>query len=492
MRRKRRHIVLVIVASMLLCTGLPVYAGPAEKEMPAHKNDDLTMDTGQNVNAEVLEVQYIEDFEGVEILEQIPRTISALEPATYGRNTDIGTKIDAGLSTEQRLLPRTRSVIDGRFTDYIDIPNSSVYYPVTLPGGYYLQLQLDMPNDANIDYDLYITDGNDNILDQAGYSPYINGGEGTVSEAVGYMIPSNVSQMSLKMYIVAAIGCSDTLPYTLHYSVSAPGEYDRDEPKEQVQDAGQLTFPAEGAMLTGRNIHSPIDNDWYKIVVPSDRYYDKLNLALYTDSVNACGLEVFTDVGGTYPALKKMPVNNGVLSVTTGTYYLRVTNAAALFDSDDIQEYQLLVWPTLKPDGIIITGLHGTEGLNYMVAYPGYAARFRTDRGPVQIIGVVYIELDNELYGLPDVDVTGQYHNPHWSQIGIPDFANRYAYGTTDAGGAFNVTVDLPVAYGGYMYETAISYQYRDSVTFTAKIDDYPSLADSRIAWQLGLSIYNG
>ncbi len=488
--RIKKLISLGVAVSMLLITSLPAYAGQEDIETPVLLNNG-GMDMSQDDSDEILEVQFVENFEDVKILAQTPEIKTELEPTTDESNT-IGTLIDPGISAERRSLPRTRSIIDGSFTDYIDTPNISVYYPVTLPGGCYLQLQLDMPNDANIDYDLYITDGNDIILDQAGYSPYINGSEGTVSEAVGYMIPSNVSQMSLKMYIVAALGCSDTQPYTLHYSVSVPGEYDSDEPREQVQEAGQLTFPAEGVMLTGRNIHSPIDNDWYKIVVPSDRSYDKLNLELYTDSVNACGLEVFTDVGSPYPALKKMPVYNGVLTVTAGTYYLRVTNAAASFDSDDIQEYQLLVWPTLKADGILITGLHGTEGLDYMVAYPGYAARFRTGRGLVQIIGVVYVELNNVLYGLPGVNVTGQYYNPHWSGLGIPDFANRYAYGVTDAGGAFNVSVDLPVAYGGYMYETMITYQYRDSVTFSAKVDDYPSLQDSRIAWQLGTSVYHG
>ncbi len=495
MKYKIKLISLGIAISMLLSTGIPVHAGQADDATLNMLKDVLPMDTSQN-NGDVLPMQYVDSLEDIELKEQEQvEVIDLPQPDEVVAAPKIGTQVDPADLSGSRLLNRTRSTTDGYFDDYIETAGGYKAYSIVLAGGKYLQAKLDIPHDAGIDYDLFILDQNGVVVAYSQYGTYLNGSEGTVSEATGYLIP--LTNPTDFIYIESVSGASITQPFTIHYSVSDPGEFDKFEisannrSNDNSTEASEISVTDNIVTIVNRNISSPIDSDWYKIVVPTNREYDNLNLSVTTASSNTCALEVYTNLGSTYHFLQRIPLTNGVLSVTNGTYYIRVTNTAPAFSSGDIQKYALSVAPGLRPDGIMITELVGSESSPY-VAYPGFDVRFRTEPShPVEIYGLVYAISGGYQYPIANTAVTGMYFNPYWYSQNNDYLALSYGEAVTNASGQFTVTVIPRYVYGMYSITHAMSIQYRDSVEFAAYVTNNPGIMDSEIAWAIR-SVYTG
>ena len=57
------------------------------------------------------------------------------------------------------------NVSAGYVTGYLSDTSDGALYTITVPDGYMMQAQLEQPGNAAIDYDLYIFDSNDNMVD---------------------------------------------------------------------------------------------------------------------------------------------------------------------------------------------------------------------------------------------------------------------------------------------------------------------------------------
>lgn len=141
------------------------------------------------------------------------------------------------------------------------------------------------PNNAAIDYDLYILDNEGNILCGCENYTYINGAEGTLQESVGYMTTGNDIE-TYYLAVLSSVGGSESEPFKLEFSVS--NSYDQFEIDENPSQALPLTVGSDGAVLDIRSLSSPFDNDWYVVTVPSNRIYDEFSIGISTKSSNTC------------------------------------------------------------------------------------------------------------------------------------------------------------------------------------------------------------
>jgi len=309
--------------------------------------------------------------ESVDIQQQEPVEISELETT---ENNDLSKSsesitVDESIAEDILATQADTAVVVGTVSDYLTAKGDAKLYNINLPAGVYLQAQLTTPANADLDYDLYLLDAEGNILTGSDYYTYINGTAGTLPEALGY------------------ITSGDTATYYLYVLASEGGS----EIDESVRQALAFTYGAGGAYIESRNLSSPIDNDWYVITVPSSRIYDKLKISATTASTNTCSVEVYQNVASEGYQMKRVGSGN-TISVSSGKYYIRVSNAKTMenFDDLDIQNYKLSITPILKATGIVITDLKGSEGLNKVVNYPGYGAHFRTQgSGTLTVYGVL-------------------------------------------------------------------------------------------------------
>ena len=158
--------------------------------------------------------------------------------------------------------------------------------------------------------------------------------------SLGYITSGDTATYYL--YVLASEGGSVSESFTLDYSVStACDSYEIDE---SVRQALAFTYGAGGAYIESRNLSSPIDNDWYVITVPSSRIYDKLKISATTASTNTCSVEVYQNVASEGYQMKRVGSGN-TISVSSGKYYIRVSNAKTMenFDDLDIQNYKLSI-----------------------------------------------------------------------------------------------------------------------------------------------------
>ena len=75
----------------------------------------------------------------------------------------------------------------GRAVSYLTGTGDLRYIPLSVDGGKYIQAQLYLPASNDLDYDLYITDADINVLAGCEYESYVNGSNGTAVESAGYI-----------------------------------------------------------------------------------------------------------------------------------------------------------------------------------------------------------------------------------------------------------------------------------------------------------------
>lgn len=383
----------------------------------------------------------------------------------------------------------TSTVVAGTVSDYLTATEDALIYNISLPANVYLQAQLTTPANANLDYDLYLLDAEGYILTGSDYYTKINGTNGTLPEALGYITSGDTA--TYYFYVVSSSGGSITEPFTLDYSISTA--CDNYEIDESVREALSFTFGTDGAYIDSRNLSSPIDNDWYVITIPESRVYNKLNITATTTSANTCSVEVYQNISSVGYQMQKVGSGSNV-SVSTGTYYVRVSNAKSMeeYDDLDIQPYTLSITPILTADNITITSLSGTEGVKY-VTYPGYGNYFRTSKGTVTVTGYATATdtTTNTTYYAVNTPVTVMYYNPGWEDNNTPSNAYAYGYGTTDSTGRYTANVSLPNAMGNLMADSGVSYHYFDLCAIYSYLSDDMSVITYEPIYHFAYSIYH-
>lgn len=396
-------------------------------------------------------------------------------------------------ATSESEVAAQSTVVAGTVSGNLSATGDAKIYSLNLQPGIYLQAQLTTPANPNLDYDLYLLDSQGNILRGSEYFTQINGTSGTLPEALGY-ITTGSATATYYLYVHSSNGGSVSEAFKLDYSVSSA--CDNYEVDEHASQALAFTYGTGGAYVNTRNLSSPIDNDWYAITVPSSRIYDKLQITATTSSANTCSVQVYKNASSSGLAMQMVNPSGNNFSVGTGTYYIRVSNAKTMeqYNDADIQNYTLTVTPILRADTITITDLNGTEGLNYVVNYPGYGAHFRTGTGTLTISGVATVKdpATNVTYAVAGVGVTGMYYNPYWDRNNTPSNAVRTGTGITDLSGRFNISIGLPSGVGGEMHDSGVSYQYFDVCGVQAYMSDNTNVRDEETIFHLAYSMYHG
>lgn len=479
---RKNKLMATVVAATLALTMTFSLANGMDVKAAEMTEDSLAVAEDTSVGNEAVDIQYQEP---VEILELETFSSDNLSK----RSGSIA--VDENMVEDILVAQADTTVIAGTASDYLAAEGDAKIYNISLPAGVYLQAQLTTPANAELDYDLYLLDAEGNILTGSDYFTYINGTTGTLPEALGYVTSGDTATYYL--YVLASVGGSVSESFTLDYSIStACDSYEIDE---SVRQALAFTYGTGGAYIESRNLSSPIDNDWYVITVPSSRIYDKLKITATTNSTNTCSVEVYQNVSTNGYQMKRVGSGTTV-SVTTGTYYVRVCNAKTMenYNDLDIQNYKLSITPILKATGIVITDLKGSEGLNKVVNYPGYGTHFRTEgSGTLTVYGVLTAtdSTTGETYAVEGQQVNGLYYSPAWDNNNTPANATRQGTDTTDSSGKFEINISLPPGIGVNSYYGPTSTHYFDICGVSVSPSDDSSISDSEVIFHLAYTMYH-
>lgn len=371
------------------------------------------------------------------------------------------------------------NVSAGYVTGYLSETSDGALYTITVPNGYMMQAQLEQPGNADIDYDLYIFDDNDNMEDASENVTYVVNGKTLVEDVA--VINETGTDLEYKILVNSFIGGSETEAYTLTYALT--DVYDEYETDEQPQRAGEFVFSGSADSISGRNISSPIDSDWYMFTVPSG--YDEMQLNISSSSTNVQNVLAYRNIAtdGTYQ-MAPVSLSNGKNAVSAGdVYYLKVCYVGSLngFDQNSIESYTLSVSfsvKSLEPGSISITGFEGGTYVTY-----GYGKLYRVTGNTLTIKGVVK---DTEGKALANAPVLVAFANPAW------DGDSRYGLvtqeGITDASGRFTLTITLPPKAGLECYYVNPSTHYYDTCTVIATPGN--DVFDTDYVYQYAYSAY--
>lgn len=397
-----------------------------------------------------------------------------------------------GLLSAPQSVNATTTAETTTYTGYIEQQGTSTYlYPIYVQPGHILQVQMDNPASAQLDYDLYLYEYdmstgelNPTPIDYSIYGTYLNNYENgykTLSENVG----TKNSTSGAKAYFIEAygkVGGSISEAFTL--TVSTSSTYDAYEIDENALRAYPFTVAVGGSTLASRSINSEIDQDWYTITVPESRNYDAMHITLDQASVgNGYKAELYGALSNNRMVL--MPSTNGNASLGTGTYYLRVYTANTYSDNN----YSLHLRPVLRAENVVITGYNSNGGPSDYPTY-SYGRYYRITGSSFTMTGVAATS-DNYAVANTEVEVT--WVNEYWSE----GSNNRYrtAKVMTDSSGHFTATFSLPPSTGGISQYLpgAISFtHYYDICGVLARVTSHPSASDTDIVYHFAYSIYGG
>ncbi|WP_091001393.1 hypothetical protein [Paenibacillus sp. OK003] len=401
-------------------------------------------------------------------------------------------ELQKGLISAPQSVIATATAETNTYTGYIQQEGTSSFlYPIYVQPGSILQVQMDNPASAQLDYDLYLYEFdmstgelNPTPIDYSIYGTYLNNygnGSRTLSENVGTK-NSTASSKAYFIEVYGAVGGSINEPFTL--TVSTSSTYDAYETDENALHAYPFTVAAGGSTLSSRSINSEVDQDWYKITVPESRNYDAMRIDLDQASVgNGYKAELYGALSNNRMVF--IPSTNGNVSLGTGTYYLKVYTTSSYSDNN----YSLHLQPVLRADKVVITGYNSNGGSN---DYPTYAyGRYYRITGTSFTVTGVAATSDN--YAVANAEVEVLWENDYWSE----GSNNRYrsAKVMTNSSGQFTATLSLPPSTGSISQYLpgAISFtHYYDICGVLAKVTSRPSANDTDIVYHFAYSIYGG
>lgn len=367
-----------------------------------------------------------------------------------------------------------------KITGYLTTGGDYALYPASLYTGQYLQVRLTQPNNANIDYDMYLLDEDFYIIKSSEYYTFMSGTVGTVPESIGYIADSDET---VYVYILAATGYSSTDSFTLEYTIGE-NNYDSGEPDENPQELTQLAFTNSQATAS-RTICSPIDNDWYSFTVLDAPEYSKMRFSITSSSsVNGCSFEIYENIASSGYALHRRAAGtSGEMALEPDTYYLRVISSNTLtdFDVTDIPTYSLKVLPVAVVDTIEILNY---TSQNYVTYNEG--SHHRVEHDPLlgaDKVGVrcraKYSEPSGLQHPSPNVIIACTVENPEWTILNRPDLAITHGNNTTGGDGICTIFVYMNLGIGAEHYDAPISRHYYDYMTLDlGDIDNNATLTD--------------
>ncbi len=314
--------------------------------------------------------------------------------------------------------------------------DSELFYPLLLEDGHVLHVQVDMPDNAQLDYDVYLFEVDANLdltmVDYSEYSTYINGTNGTLSEAVGAKNASGVAK-EYAVLVQSYNGGSINQPFTIHIAIYPM--LDNLEVDENADFARAITMATDrNTPVTSRAIDTVIDNDWF-ILDSSGSPIDQVEVTLDSVSV-AAGYKVEVYTRSSSNQMIRVPISNNKFRISGGTYYIRVSSAVTTVTG---QNYTLNLIPHYDADQVIITEILG----GFDVTYPE-GTRYRVEDS-VTVKGVV----GGNGFLLPNAQVTVTAENDAWTN---PSYRYSTATVTTDSNGAFTAIVNLAPSYASRSY----------------------------------------
>lgn len=318
------------------------------------------------------------------------------------------------------------------------------YLDVTLAPGDIVQASLKSPNNADIDYDLYLymynSDGSlSGPVALSCLKTYINGSAGTVDEGLAY-INSTSSTNSYALIVKSAVGYSLTEPFYLTISLDEQGYYDSNEPNDSPFTATELDSVTQ-LNITGANLNVSNDQDWYCWKMPGYAGRTIVNI----DQGYSAEIYVADDSGS---MILVAPENDGKYNLKKDNwYYLRVFYSGNSFISND---YTL----TTFGDGIIPFKLsyrkfHGDMGDAQVDYGKGVLDRFEE--------GFVLTFTVSDQNGFP---INNQRVNVKWISGADSKVTHDY-YGISDDAGGVKVVCYPGSAVGVLRGETETGFIHR-------------------------------
>lgn len=346
----------------------------------------------------------------------------------------------------------TTTIIPEVYTDFLTEDGMAKYVEFTLDANHSVQLTLNCPNNANIDYDLalYTVDDDENITYVAGSSltTYINGSHGTVAESCGY-INAGSAQQTLAVFVSSSVGYSNTEPFTLVLCRDAATDLDVLEINDSAYTPSSLPLGTAGWTLNSVNLNVPNDQDW---ILCDTTGFESLTATITQNYT----VDVYT-VGGNGNQLQlcASTVSGDVetFDVSEGYCYIRVGNALDIgSDSFSAEPYSLTVRANPLPATPVgpyqlLVSMNGDQGTK-LVNYGAYAAGFPSLMRYTNTLSPTITVLDANGEVVPGVTVTALLYSSAWSEASglLPQIF--VATTATNENGQVTMTIS-PQATGG-------------------------------------------
>lgn len=304
--------------------------------------------------------------------------------------------------------------------------------------GQMIQANLTVPQDENLNYDLYLYNiETDSMVDSCAYPTYSNTGS-YLDETVEYVNTTSEAQ-SYCFLINAPNGGNDTKTFTLKVGTfDTPENYTKNH---NAFNATQINGPLTSSNSIGNTMNSPLDNDWY--VMPVDSNYSKSTIAIAASGdVN---LDVYVHLGnGCF--FKLTPTSSGNYAAYAGYYYyIKVSdkNGSGSYPKNYTLQTNYLA------NSITISGYNNVEYRDLFQMNQCWTDRNLTVKGTVKA---------SDGTKLANKYVCVTFQDPLFAKRqNNPNEGTARAYGYTDVNGNYEITVRIPTLFSG---EAMISTGY--------------------------------
>jgi hypothetical protein len=376
-----------------------------------------------------------------------------------------------------KTLAKTTALADPGFyqtiTGYLTgTGKQAIVYPIPVFAGEVLCIQVDLPNNAQIDYDayLYLVDalGIATLVDRSVMSTYINGSNGTLPEMVGAYNTSDTTQ-NYRLLINSYQGGSSTLPYTIHFGIRENNAlFDFHESDENPAKALSINLQPEPSStgVNNRSANTRCDNDWFMFITPPTKNYTSAVFKFDAASISAgYKFEIYTPVSNT--TLKREAIDTvGRVTLANNTaYYIRVTSTGS--NSLTGSNYSFVIYPDYLATSISMTPSGGGEMATYCETIPKRTLYRVRGGGQLTVDGIVRY---NSSTILPYARVNVTFANPHYpsqygGQLSVTVTANQSGY--------YTATIPVGPAHGTFecIFGSSIRYKHTydiDNVTVSS------------------------
>lgn len=467
----KKCLATVMAAAMSVSLMMPIY----QNSIAYAAEDDAET---------ALNVDFVDSLDG--ITERALHTVSARE-LTHDSEMKQNTLIDISISEDDLVGEFHSSKVEGistyssensvtqSYPGTIDEEGGLSYLLVTLAPGEILQASLLSPNDADINYDLFLytyNDGLDTYVSGSTLTTYINtysdGTTKTVEDGVSYINNGDENQ-TYALIVYATTGYSSTEAFTLTVSIDESGFYDDSEPNDSPFTA---TTISTGAVIADCNLNVSNDQDWFAWNVPASISGVSLSIS------NADYSTEMYYASGTSMILVNAN-DNGIYDLSTGYYYIRVYNKNESFVSGD---YTLTLQPYGNTASTIKVTFNGDMGTSKITYSEGSYYRFKYTLTPSVLV------LDSSGYPVISQTVKLTWLSGSWNESTGNSQKEQSVTTDNDGMATFDLTVPTSLGYNSCLISGAITFMHYydvDGIVFTCG-----SASASQIVYHFAYSVY--